>query len=196
MEREFAFNYLRYQIELRDQYIEREGILAIIRIPKKENEINFYGDFEPNDDWEEKKLRCIPIYGNKEHTVLDELEGTQIEENLPLKVIIKSDEKVYMNSLILIPKPNLIHPEKLSDFNFSYWRVLSEKLKSEENVYERYLICTPARIQKWEAEEQEEETEESEEEENETIKEKRKDDITEEQIEDLEKNYDQFFNVY
>jgi hypothetical protein len=147
MERKSVNKHVKYLVELRDKYIDREGLWAKIKLPKEENEADFFGDIITTEYEEVAEIRVIPQY--KEYEEMLSKKGTLVEGNYPLKVLIKSTANVYRDSLIELPRPPLFETDDRNEQSWSWWRVIGEGLKHLSKNYARFLKCVPARDIEW-----------------------------------------------
>jgi hypothetical protein len=121
----------------RDSEIDTIGLITKIRRPDVENSMNYYGDFVssylPEDD-----ITIVPQY-NKYYQVIDIL-GYCVEPELPLEALVKTDDYVPNDSVILIGVRSLS-----GDIQSRWWRVLSTEVKHIEEVYARVAKLSPVR---------------------------------------------------
>jgi hypothetical protein len=140
--RQYLNRLTSYQSEFRDKYIDYQGILATIEIPTSEDELDSFGDIRKDIPRITSEIKVIPRY-DIYHQVINLLGGADIEQDLPLELIVKDSDYIPNDSLITLPicRPN---DSGTSD---ERWKVISSEIKYLENMYTRLVKCVPHREQ-------------------------------------------------
>lgn len=112
-------NSADYQSRIRDERIYNIGMKVMLRIPKVENDVNEYNDFEYEEkDYYVKQTYIEPRFNNY-YQVLNIL-GQSAESTLPLEISILTNEHLPKDTLIRIKERNSKGNDVYRD-----WRVLS-----------------------------------------------------------------------
>lgn len=146
MERLAVNNVVKYQEELRNAGIDREGLYIAIRQPLEENKQNLYGDLKSSYK-DIERIKCIPQYDN--YFELLGLFGNSVEDTLPLHVLLKSDQHIKRDSIFELPRPQALDSSCPKEQQWTYWRVLGEEVKHLGRIYGKFAKCVPARNFTW-----------------------------------------------
>lgn len=142
MERRDVNNHVDYLEDLRNLYIDRQGILFQILQPMIENKLDLFGDLDSVYS-DPETVRGVPQY-DKYYELLG-LYGPSIEMDNPLHVLVRTDLHIKRDTLVRIPRPNALDDEH----TFLYWRVIGSEIKHLGKIYGKFLKCVPERNFKW-----------------------------------------------
>jgi len=133
-----------YMTSRRDSQITAEGILAKFAVPETSAEqLEFYSD--PVSGL--RKLvfyPCIPLY--RAYYDMINITGTSIENELPLQIIVRSQDYIPIDTIIYLPQ-NAVQDNL--PMTVTFWRVLDTQFKHVESIASRIAEAVPARDGNW-----------------------------------------------